>query len=64
MVQVADQADPDPQLIVPELAGVGRTERELERNGVEYLSASAPYSSATKGRAAARNQKQGATHGV
>ena len=35
----------------PEIAGVGATEDELERDGVEYLVGSAPYSSAAKGRA-------------
>ncbi|MEM8884559.1 MAG: dihydrolipoyl dehydrogenase [Planctomycetota bacterium] len=35
----------------PELAGVGRTEEELKEAGVAYVKATAPYSSATKGRA-------------
>jgi len=35
----------------PELAGLGRTEDELKEDGVAYAAASAPYDSATKGRA-------------
>lgn len=35
----------------PELAGVGRTERELVEEGIDFVKATAPYSSATKGRA-------------
>ncbi|MHC4222984.1 MAG: dihydrolipoyl dehydrogenase family protein [Planctomycetota bacterium] len=35
----------------PELAGVGRTERELQRAGVDYVKATLPFASVTKGRA-------------
>ncbi len=35
----------------PELAGIGKTERELAAAGVEYVTGSTPYSSSTKGRA-------------
>ncbi|MDH3592662.1 MAG: dihydrolipoyl dehydrogenase [Planctomycetota bacterium] len=35
----------------PEVAGVGATEQQLKADGVDYVAAAAPYSSATKGRA-------------
>ncbi|MHC4924360.1 MAG: dihydrolipoamide dehydrogenase, partial [Planctomycetota bacterium] len=35
----------------PEIAGVGATEQELKAAGTEYLVASAPFTSAAKGRA-------------